>query len=651
MAAAGLHWIDGAIIVLYFAFAVGVGLVMRERASASTEEYFLSGRSLPWWLAGTSMVATSFASDTPLLVSGWVREEGIWRNWVWWCYAISGVITVFVFARWWRRAKVVTKAELTELRYGTAGARRLRAFLGVYQAAVANPWILVWVMLSASKILEVLFGLDRTLSVTIACLGAVSYSLLAGFWGVVITDLVQFVLAAVGAVALAVISWRAVGGLAAVEAAVGPDSSVLALVPTAEVEFGGSGASYALAALAVYLGVSWWAHEDADGSPVTVQRISACADERQGMLAALWYAIAHYALRPWPWIVVGLASLVVLPALSVPSPVDGQVVEVDAHARVVAVASEDTGERVEVPLVHAEEAPDWRVEATVSVGDAVSAGEPVASVDAERAYVVMLRRYLPTGLLGVVAVSLLAAFMSTVDTHVNLAAAFFVNDVYRPHLRPEAEAEHYVRVARWASVATLVLAAVAAWQAESVRWLFEFFLAFLAGVGPIYLLRWLWWRISATTEIVACVASAATALTVTFAPIPWAIEPLSASGALLPIGRTVVVTGVSLVVALGSLALTARPEPAALVEFYARVRPFGWWGPVRALAPEASGGRRGTWTLAVGIVGALALIYGLLFGTGAWLLERPGLAVFAAVAGLGGVLVAWSVRAIEGERE
>ncbi|MCZ6727982.1 MAG: hypothetical protein O7A98_11595, partial [Acidobacteria bacterium] len=500
-----MHPIDWWFVAAYLVFALSAGVLLARRGGASVDEFFLAGRRLPWWLAGTSIVATTFAVDTPLVISGWVRDYGIWKNWLWWCYALTGLLTGFVFARWWRRGGVMTKAEFAELRYGDTGARWLRGFLGVLHAGFIDIIAMCWVLLAATKIVDVLFGIDKVVGLTIACLVALTYSLLAGLWGVVVTDLVQFVISMVGAVVLAVLVWQAVGGGEAVAAAVASGSLAaerLAFLPSP-----GPGGPLAasfwttpVAALAVYLGVSWFAVESADGAPLTVQRISATRDERQGVLAVVWFAVANNALRPWPWILVAVASLLVLPPLEVTSPVAGTVETVTPALISVRTAA---GEERYVALVPEGSAPDWRPLARVQAGQEVVAGEVLARSDSERAYVVMLKRYLPVGLLGLVAASLIAAFMSTIDTQINVAASFFVNDVYRRFLNPAASDRHYVLVARLASIAVLALAAAVASVADSISALFTLFISFLGGVGPVYLLRWFWWRVTAWAEIAA----------------------------------------------------------------------------------------------------------------------------------------------------
>lgn len=646
--------IDWLVIVGYAVFAIAVGVVFSRRAGSSPEEFFLSGRSLPWWITGTSMVATTFAADTPLVVSGWVRDAGIWQNWLWWCFAVGGMLTVFIFARYWRRGEVMTTAELSELRYGGQGARVLRGFLGFYHSALTNTIVLCWVLLAAAKILDVLFGIDKGWALAIGCLLALSYSLLAGFWGVVITDLVQFTMAMVGAVCFAVIAWNAVGGLPEIEASVAAlgerGENLLRMLP-APGEGGPGHAAFwtaPVAALAVYLGVSWWATAGVDGGPVVVQRIAATRSPRDGLFAVLWYNVANYALRPWPWIMVALASLVVLPNVSIEAPVTGRVVAIELpdvpteeNGGTITIETVE-GTRSEVPLAAFAPWGASRPEPTAELGAEVETGTVLVRTDSERAYVVMMVRYLPAGLLGLVAASLLAAFMSTIDTHVNLAASFFVNDIYRRFVAPDRSDRHYVWVARIASTGVLVLGALLAWQSESIGDLFTFFLAFLSGVGPIYVLRWLWWRVTALTEIVAMVASSVATVLLTFLPIEWTLGPLSDGGDLSAEGRLLLVVAFSGTCSLVSLLARPAPEPASLVRFYERVRPIGAWAPVRRLA--ATGPAPGEGTAAVlGVASGLALTYSLLFGIGFAILGRTAslrIAAIIAVVATVGVVIA-----------
>jgi len=661
-----LSTIDWVILCAYLGFAVGVGLWFRRRASRNVDEYFLSGRTLPWWLAGTSMVATSFAADTPLLVSGWVRSGGIWKNWAWWCFAISGMLGVFLFSRWWRRGRVMTKAEFAELRYGERDGSVLRGFLGVFHAFFVNTITLCWVLVAAQKIISVSFGYDKGWGIILACVIALSYSLLSGFWGVVVTDLLQFLISVTGALVLAYVAWNAVGGLQGIEAGqasgkILPDQ--LDFFPSAGPGdlFSSSFWTSALAVTIVYLGVSWWAAENVDGGGPAIQRIAASRDPRQGMLAVLWYNLAHYVLRPWPWIIVGLASLVILPRLSVQSPVDGTVSQViqsgePSRATQVLIRPADASAPVSVSLLPEDGSDDWYAEKLASVveGSKISAGAVIAETDPERAYVVMMTRYLGIGWLGLVLASLLAAFMSTIDTHVNLASSFFVNDVYRRFLVRDGTSNHYVLIARLASILVLMLGAALAYNSKSISSLFLFLLSFLGGVGPISVMRWLWWRVRASTEITALCASAISTSVLTLLAdngVQFWLGPLTPGGALLPEGRLILVVAISGCAAAIALLVAGKPQPDSLVAFYRRVRPLGWWGPVAALAPEVV--PQGSLRVAfLGVLGGLATIYGGILSIGGLLLGRMQLAAITLMVSVAGILLMlWSLKQFQNEED
>jgi len=689
-----LAFLDWAIIAGYVALALGAGLVLARRAGQNTEEYFLAGRRLPWWIAGTSMVATTFACDTPLVISGWVREEGIWRNWQWWSLALCNVLTVFLFARYWRRSEVMTTAELAELRYGGPSAKLLRAVMGVFQSGITNVIILCWVLLAASKILDVLFDLDKGTALIAASLVALAYSVMAGFWAVVVTDVVQFFMALTGAVVLAVLAWGAIDGLEGVQTALASgvlDPERLQFLPSAGpgTWFDASFWTVPVASLAVFLGVQWWAYEYVDGGIIAVQRISASRSERDGVLGTLWYNVAHYALRPWPWIIVGVASLVMLPAIEVKAPFDGRVAEVSAErgAERLVVAPEDGGEPLTIDLRalesrgvfgDADQPSGWFPTQSMVAGRATALdatpidsefklGDVIARTDPERAYVVMLAGLLPVGLLGLAITALLAAFMSTIDTHVNLASSFFVNDLYRRFVQRSRDARHYVNVGRVASVGILAFAAYLASLADSISDLFTFFLAFLSGVGPIYVLRWLWWRVQASTEIIAMVASSTTASLLQFAPqlfeatgwswlgriaaVQWQIPGLAENGDLTGPGVLLCTVLISTTAALASLLVVRPRRPETLVAFYRRVRPAGAWGPVRALCPDVAVARQARPVL-LGWLGGMLLVYGVLFGIGWVLFGATAKAVAGGVAAAGGAwLVGWALRALRAEPE
>ncbi|MCP5023988.1 MAG: Na+:solute symporter [bacterium] len=664
--------VDWAVIIAYVVFALSVGAYFARRAGKGIEEFFLSGRRLPWWLAGTSLVATTFASDTPLVITGWVREGGIWRNWIWWCFALGSVFTIMLFSRYWKRGRVMTSAELAELRYGGKGAKVLRAGLGIFQAGFTNTITLCWVIVAAAKIQGVVFGVDKGVSIVIACLTALTYCSMAGLWGVVVTDFVQFLMAMVGSIALAWLAWNGVGGIEGVmEAAKAPGTSfgseTLSMFPSPgpggylDASFWTTG----LASTLVFLGVQWWAGANADGGPLVVQRVSSAKSERDGVLAVLWYNVAHFALRPWPWILVAIASLVVLPTLELTSPVAGTVIAVDSLQETEWIDVQDNqGEIVRLRLDSVGEESDWHPsKLSAKPGTRVEAGTTLARTDSESAYVVMMGRFLPAGLLGLAVAALLAAFMSTVDTHVNLAASFFVSDLYRRFVIPDASDRHYVLVARIASAMVLAIAGFFAYLGDSISDLFVFFLTFTAGVGPVYLARWFWWRIQALTEIVGMCASATAATWLTFgkpiatawgmdfllpiADFAWPMGPLAPDGILSGPGKVIVVVAFSTTCSLLSVALLRTPNPKQLVEFYIRVRPMGAWGPVRDLC----GGLRAKekpLPIIVGSLGGSLSILGTMLAMGGWLLGRPNFALgWIGGAIVGACALAWGMAQVE----
>ncbi|MDH4351652.1 MAG: Na+:solute symporter, partial [Gemmatimonadota bacterium] len=371
-----LDWI---IVGLYLVFALGVGLVFRRRAGQNITQYFLSGRNLPWWIVGTSIVATMFAADTPLAVTGLVASDGISGLWFIWNFAAAHLLATFFFARLWRRAGVITDVELVELRYSGRPARVLRGFRSVWEGVVLNAIVMGWVILAMVKILDVLLDLDavtarlgishlidgRWFGILVCLVVAVVYTVLSGFWGVVVTDFVQFLLAMAGAITLAVIAVGEVGGMAALKLQLAErygDAArdYLRFIPA------GDGTSLPLITFVALIGVNWWATRDAGGTSYMVQRMLAAKDEHHSFLGVLWFCFVHYVLRPWPWILVGLVSLVAFPDL----------------------------------------------------------------VDKELGYPTAIVEFLPTGLLGVMVASMIAAFMSTIDTLLNWGSSLVVNDLY-----------------------------------------------------------------------------------------------------------------------------------------------------------------------------------------------------------------------------
>jgi solute:Na+ symporter, SSS family len=448
MTLAPLDWI---IIAVYFVASAGVGVWYARRGGRSITDYFLTGRSLPWWIAGTSMVATTFAADTPLAVSGLVARNGIAGNWIWWSAAFGSMLTVFFFARLWRRAGILTDVEFAELRYTGRPAALLRGFRALYLGIPINCVIMGWVNLAMAKILAVTLGWDQLTAVLISLAITGIYSALAGLWGVVITDFFQFIFAMTGTVALA---WFAlqlpeIGGLNGLVAKVPPGA--LGFTPFVEDLDGGIGitaVALPLASFLTYVCVQWWASwypgQEPGGGGYVAQRMMSAKDERHSFLATLWFTVAHYCLRPWPWILVGLAAMVLYPDLE----------------------------------------------------------------DKEAGFVMVMRDHLPIGWRGLLLGAFFAAYMSTISTQLNWGTSYIVNDFYRRFVRLDAHEQHYVWVARVTTIALMILSGVVTFYLESIRQAWEFVLESGAGIGLVLILRWYWWRINAWSEITAMVGAA-----------------------------------------------------------------------------------------------------------------------------------------------
>nr|MDQ3804818.1 Na+:solute symporter [Acidobacteriota bacterium] len=461
-----LSSLDWLIIAAYFALSLVIGLYYARRAGRSTEEFFLSNRSMPWWLAGTSMVATTFAADTPLAVTEMVARNGVAGNWLWWSMLAGGMLTVFFFARLWRRARVMTDVEFVELRYAGRPAAFLRAFRALYLGLPINLIIMGWVNLGMAKVLSGTLGLAKWQALAL-CLGITFlYSILSGFWGVVVTDAVQFVIAMAGSVALAVFAVRAAGGIGALKerlAAATPVGGDEPFGPDAISLWSDGSAPWMLPVLtlSVYLGVNWWASwypgSEPGGGGYVAQRIFAAKDERHGLLATLWFTVAHYALRPWPWILVALCSLVLYPAGTTVNPETGQ-------------------------------------------------------PDAAFGYVRVMTDHLPAGWRGLLLASFAAAYMSTISTQMNWGSSYLVNDFYRRFVRRGATERHYVFASRVATLVVVLLSVAVTYYMNRITGGWELVMSLGAGTGLVYILRWYWWRVNAWSEISAMAAALAVSL-------------------------------------------------------------------------------------------------------------------------------------------
>ncbi len=449
-----LQPIDWILLISYFVLAIVVGSLFTKKASSSMADYFVSGRNLPWWLAGTSMVATTFAADTPLVVAGLVGEHGVAGNWLWWNMVMSGILTVFVFAKLWRRSGVITDLEFTELRYSGGAAAFLRGFRALYLGLPINLIIIGWVTLAMAKILDITLGMGKWEAIGI-CLGiTLIYSTLGGLWGVVVTDFIQFFIAITGAVILAIFAIHAVGGVAGLKAQLAlhyqNSNEILSFVPQV------GSAWMPMLTFFVYLAVNWWAAwypgAEPGGGGYIAQRIFSAKNEKHSVLATLWFNIAHYALRPWPWIIVGLAAMVLYPNLA----------------------------------------------------------------DKESGYVKVMVDYLPSGWIGLMMAGFAAAYMSTISTQLNWGSSYMVNDFYRRFIKKDASERHYVWISRLTTVILLILAAIVTHYMGSIEKAWKFLLAIGAGTGSVYILRWFWWRVNAWSEIAAMTTSFVVSLAVQY---------------------------------------------------------------------------------------------------------------------------------------
>jgi solute:Na+ symporter, SSS family len=441
---------DWLIIAVYFIISAAIGLAYTRKASRSLTDYFVSGRALPWWLAGTSMVATTFAADTPLAVSGFVAKYGVAGNWLWWNGAFSSVLTVFFFSRLWRRAGVLTDVEFAELRYGGRPAAVLRGFRALYLALPINLIIMGWVTRAMVTILQVTLNVNPWYAAILLFAVTALYSVFSGLWGVIVTDAFQFAVAMGGTILLAVLAVKSVGGLDVV-------------VEKAAAHFGSADAAFGvlppldqawlpLSTLLIFLCVQWWAAwypgQEPGGGGYVVQRILSAKDERHGLLATLWFTIAHYALRPWPWILVGFVGLIRYPGLANP----------------------------------------------------------------EEGYVRVMVDVLPSPFKGLLLAAFAAAYMSTISTHLNWGASYLVNDVYLRFLKPDASPRAQVFASRTATAVLMVCSLIVMSFLSSVEQGWKLLIGLGAGTGLVFILRWYWWRVNAWSEISAMAASFITSL-------------------------------------------------------------------------------------------------------------------------------------------
>ena len=591
-----LHALDWVIAGLCLLICFAPALFFGRRASKNTAEFFVSGRAVPWWLAGLSMVATTFSSDTPNLVTDIVRRNGVAGNWVWWAFVLTGVSTVFFYARLWRRSGVMTDLEFYELRYSGTAASALRGFRAVYLGLLFNCMIMATVNLAACKIAGILFGLDRWQTLLfVGVLNAV-FAAHAGLWGVLVIDMIQFFIKMTAVIAAAYFAVNApqVGGLhnliAKLSVQRGPHGiDYLSILPDFTNNW-----DIAVAVFVMPIAVQWWSvwypGAEPGGGSYIAQRMLASKSEKDALGAVLFFNIAHYVLRPWPWILVGLASLIVYPQLS---------------------DIQQSFPRLDPSLL----------------------GHDIA-------YPAMLK-FLPTGFIGLMVGGLIAANSSTILTHLNWGASYLVHDFYRRFVTRDAPERHYVFVARLVTVGLFVCAAASVYLLDTAKDAFDIILQVGAGTGLLYLVRWFWWRVNAWCEIVAMIGSFA----VSVALLVMARNGVgfSTHAALL---LTVAITTVCWV---ATAFLGPQTDPAVLIAFYRKVRPFGpGWARIRRQAGvlEAAEGQNIPMAL-VGWLAGCTAIWSALFAVGSFLYDRMAQALLLTlVFGVSGVVLARITRAI-----
>jgi SSS family solute:Na+ symporter len=603
-----LDWI---VVAAYFLINLLIGLYYRRKASKSTGDFFVSGRQVTWWLAGTSMVAATFAADTPLAVTGFVAREGIAGNWIWWSFLLGGMMTVFFFARLWRRSEIITDAEFVELRYEGKPAAFLRGFRALYFGVLMNCLIVGWVNLAMEKILATVLPVPNTFTALVERLGLVGwfqqslhldmdvarlwaivvifaiiaftgfYTSISGLWGVLWTDVVQFVLKMTMVVVLAYYGVKAVGGmdalktkLAAVDAAHraahGGTGSILSFVPSLD------SAWMPFLTFAVYLAVQWWANwypgAEPGGGGYVAQRMFSAKDEKHSLWGTLWFNIAHYALRPWPWIITALASVVLYPNLA----------------------------------------------------------------DPEMGFIKVWVDYLPGALRGFMLAAFAAAYMSTIATQLNWGSSYIVNDFYRRFAVRGKSEGHYVLASKGATVFLAVLGAIVSLFMQSVGGAWELLLGIGAGTGAVYLLRWYWWRINAWSEV-----SAMTTAAITTILIHWKVH-FTGPDPLVFAKRLLFTIAVTTVVWLAVTFLTRAEPESKLLEFYRRVRPgvLGW-RRIAIHAPEIPATHEGWYNLLDWALGCV-MVYMALFGLGEIVLGSLGLGIiYMLISGIAGYGIYW----------
>ena len=573
--------VDWGIVALYFVFSAAIGIYFTKRAGKNIQEFFLSGRNLPWWLAGTSMVATTFAADTPLAITELVARNGVAGNWLWWNFVFGGMLTVFFFARLWRRAGIMTDVEFIELRYSGKPAAFLRGFRALYLGIFINCVILGWVNLAMAAILQGMFGIPQDkvmLFVVLALVLTATYSALSGLWGVAVTDAFQFALAMAGTIVLAVVvlGLPQVGGIAGLKTQL-PDWAFRFLPSIggagSDVSLGGA-LAISVAAFLAYVGVQWWSSwypgAEPGGGGYIAQRMMSAKNEKHSLLATLWFTVANYCVRPWPWIIVGLATLVLYPDL----------------------------------------APEAK----------------------RLGYVYAMRDFLPSGLKGMLVASFFAAYMSTISTQLNWGSSYIVNDFYKRFVSPGLSEKRLVLISRLTTLLIMAISLAVTSVMSTISGAWAFLIEAGAGLGLVLILRWFWWRVNAWSEITAMVVPLGAYAVMKYR---WNI-PFPES-----LFYIVTVTTLSWILVT---CLTKPTAAATLESFYRRIHPggIGWRKIIRNLPGIRSDSGYGR--LFLSWLAGIIMVFCALFGTGKLILGEHGLgALFLVISLLAAGFISWSL--------
>lgn len=594
-----LSTLDWIIMGIFLSITMFIGIKFSKRAGKNLTEFFLSGRSLPWYIAGISMVATTFAADTPLAVTELVSNNGISGNWLWWNMLIGGMLTTFFFAKLWRRANILTEVEFIELRYSGKPASFLRGFKAIYLGLFMNVLIIGWVNLALISILKVFFNIPES-EVYFYVLGAMLiiafYSTLSGLWGVAINDLVQFFIAMAGSIILAifVLNSDKIGGISGLKEKLDP--SFFNFFPTISesdnISKIGQTFSIGIGTFLAYLGIQWWASwypgAEPGGGGYVAQRMMSAKDEKNSIFATLLFQIAHYAIRPWPWIIVGLCTIVLYSLNTLP-------IEPELLEQIQALKADGLSK---TEVIAGIPGLNIKILENTELAKAI-----VYTFDSKVGYVYAMRDFLPSGLKGLLLVAFLAAYMSTISTQLNWGASYLVNDVYKRFINKEDNNKKLIKVSRIITVLLSILAIAVTTQMTTISGVWKFIIECGAGLGLVLILRWYWWRINVWSEITATIVPF-----ISYAILKFVFHlefPVS-------FFYTVLFTTVTWLIVTF---YTSPENNNTLEKFYIRIKPEGFWKPIRvALGLKKQKSQIGSLFVSWG--SAVVMTYSVLFAMG-----------------------------------